>query len=106
APLGSFTRSHGGLRLTSGSWLCALGFWPPFTARVPCGLVNLLPSGMEGLLDMGMRAGWTAASVARHACACPDARQSSRVDATHRLSINRAVAAPVADGGNRSAGWG
>ena len=54
APAGSFTRSHGGLRSASGSRLNLLGRIPSLTARVPCGLVNLLPGNGRGVLDSVM----------------------------------------------------
>src|SRR5690348_13772738 len=57
APDGNFTRSHGGLRLASGTLLAAFGRMPPLTARVPCGLTNLLPSGIGTLSDMRGAAG-------------------------------------------------
>jgi hypothetical protein len=49
APAGNFTRSHGGLRAASGTLLRALGRMPSLTARVPCGLMNLLPGAGRAL---------------------------------------------------------
>src|SRR6185437_1267348 len=48
APLGSLTRSQGGLRPTSGTAFRALVLMPPLIARVPCGLTNLVPSATRG----------------------------------------------------------
>ena len=48
--------SHGGLRAASGTRLRGLGRIPSLTARVPCGLMNLLPgSGRSLSADSLMR---------------------------------------------------
>src|SRR5574340_3493 len=60
APDGTRTRSHCGLPVISGIALSALGLMPSLTARVPCGVVNLVPdAGLGSVRGDSLMQAWS-----------------------------------------------